>query len=89
MCFHAVNGSGPSYLSELLPVYTVPCTLCSSSDFRILKIQQYKCTMHSFCSCFGHYIWNLLPLGLRHCSTLSSLKTMLKIFPFLQYSYHS
>ena len=32
MCFSAINGSGPAYLSELLHVYTPSCTLCSFSD---------------------------------------------------------
>ena len=46
MCFSAINGSGPAYLSELLPVYTPSRTLLSSSDTRMLKIQQYKCKSH-------------------------------------------
>ena len=54
MCFSAINGSCPAYLSELLHVYTPSCTLHSSSDTRMLKIQQYK----RFCafSCFGPHI---------------------------------
>ena len=42
MCFNAINGSGPAYLSELLHVYTPSGTLRSFSDTRTLKIQQYK-----------------------------------------------
>ena len=42
MCFCAINGSGPAYLSELLHVYTPSRTLRSSSDTRMLEIQQYK-----------------------------------------------
>ena len=42
MCFHAINSSGPAYLSELLHVYTPSRILRSSSDTRMLKIQQYK-----------------------------------------------
>ena len=41
MCFSAINGSGPAYLSELLHVYTPSRTLRSSSDTRMLEIQQY------------------------------------------------
>ena len=40
MCFSAINGSGPAYLSELLHVYTPSRTLRSSSDNRMLEIQQ-------------------------------------------------
>ena len=42
MCFHAINISGPTYLSELLYTYTPSRTLHSSSDSRMLKIQQCK-----------------------------------------------
>ena len=55
MCFSAIHGSGSAYLSELLHVYTPSHTLRSSSDTRVLKIQQYKLKSHSFraFSCFG------------------------------------
>ena len=56
--------TGPAYNSELLHVYTLSHTLCSSSDTLTLKIQQYKHKTHGFCtfSCFGPHIWNSLPL---------------------------
>ena len=87
MCFSDINGSGPAYLSELLHVYTPSRTLHSSSDTRMLEIQQYKRKTHGFrtFSCFGPHIWNSPPQGLRHCSTLSSFKAKLKTFLFLQY----
>ena len=74
MSFNDINGSGPAYLSELLHVYTPSPTLRSSSDIRMLKIQQYKRKTHGFrtFSCFGPDIWNSPPQDLRHCSTLSS-----------------
>ena len=56
MCFSAINGSGPAYLSELLHVYTPSRTLRSSSDTRILKIEQYtRKTLRAFALslCFG------------------------------------
>ena len=87
MCFSAINGSGPAYLSELLHVYTPSHTLCSPSDTRMLEIQQYKRKIHGFhtFSYFGPHIWNSLPQDLRHCSTLSSFKAKLKTFLFSQY----
>ena len=87
MCFSAINGSSPAYLSELLHVYTPSRTLRSSSDTRMLEIQQYKRKTHGFrtFSCFGPHIWNSLPQDLRHCSTLSSFKAKLKTFLFSQY----
>ena len=42
MCFSAISGSGPAYLSELLHVYTPSRTLRSSSDTRMPEIQQYE-----------------------------------------------
>ena len=71
MCFSAISGSGPAYLSELLRVYTPSRTL-RSSDTRMLEIQQYKRKTHGFCtfSCFGPHNWNSLPQNIRHCSTL-------------------
>ena len=87
MCFSDINGSGPAYLSELLHVCTPSRTLRSSSDTRMLEIQQYKRKTHGFrtFSCFGPHIWNSLPQDLRHCSTLSSFKAKLKTFLFSQY----
>ena len=86
-CFSAISGSGPAYFSELLHVYTPSRTLRSSSDTRMLEIQQYKRKTHGFrtFSCFGPRIWNSLPQDLRHCSTLSSFKAKLKTFLFSQY----
>ena len=87
MCFSAINSSGPAYISELLHVYTPSRTLRSSSDTRILEIQQYKRKTHGFrtFSCFGPHIWNSHPQDFRHCSTLSSFKAKLKTFLFSQY----
>ena len=87
MCFSAIGGSGPAYLSELLHVYTPFRTLRSSSDTRMLEIQKYKRKTHGFRTffCFGPHIWNSLPQDLRHCSTLSPFKAKLKTFLFSQY----
>ena len=48
MCFSAINGSGLAYLSELLHVYTPSRTLRSSSDTRMLEIQQYNAVLMAF-----------------------------------------
>ena len=82
MCFSAISGSGPAYLSELLHVYTPSRTLRSSSDTRMLKIQQYKRKTHCFrtFSCFGPHTWNSLPQDLRLAQP-----PKLKTFLFSQY----
>ena len=41
-CFHAINGSGPIFLYDFLHIYTPSRNFRSSSDSRMLKIQQYK-----------------------------------------------
>ena len=48
MCFSAISGSGLAYLSELLHVYTPSRTLRSSSDTRMLEIQQYNARLMAF-----------------------------------------
>ena len=87
MCFHAINGSSPTYLSELLHTYTPSRTLRSSSDSRMLQIQQYKRKTHGFrtFASFGPYVWNSLPQDIRQCSTLQFFKTKLKTSLFSQY----
>ena len=84
MCFQFINGSSPTYLSELLHIYTPSRTLRFSSDSLMLKIQQYKRKTHGFrtFTYFGPYVWNLLPQDIRQCSTLTSFKTNLKSFLF-------
>ena len=65
------QSSCPTYISELLHVYTPSRILRSSSDTPMLKIEQYKRKTHSFrtLSCFGPHNWNSLPQDLGHCST--------------------
>ena len=57
MCFNAINASGPAYLSELLRVYTPSRTLHSSSDTRMMKIQQYKLKTQQL----SHLLWLWIP----------------------------
>ena len=78
MCFSPINGSGPAYLSELQHVYTPSLTLCSSSDTRMLKIQQCECKTHGFrtFSCFGPHIWN--SFGIHSHKTLDTAQPTLR-----------
>ena len=68
LCFHSINGSDPSCLSQLLHVYTPSHTLCFSSDS--LHTQDSTIQTRNTWLYFGSYTWNSLPLDLRHCSTL-------------------
>ena len=93
MCYNAITGSAPSYLSELLHLYRsqkrkkVLPALRSSSDTRMLKIQRFNREIHGFrtFSHFGPHIWNNLPQDIRHSATLSSFRSQLKIFLFAEY----
>ena len=87
MCFSAINGSDPAYLSELLHVYIPSRTLRSPSETHMLKIQKCKRKTHGFrtSSCFGPHNWNSHSQDLRHCSTLKYYKAELKTFLFSQY----
>ena len=70
-------GSAPSYLSQLLHLYSPSRSLRSSSDTRMLKLQRFSRKTHGFrtFSHFGPHIWNYLPQDIRHSATLSlSLK---------------
>ena len=48
MCYNAITGSAPSYLSELLHLYSPSRSLRSSSDTRMLKIQRFNRKTHGF-----------------------------------------
>ena len=48
MCYNATTGSAPSYLSELLHLYSPSRSLHSSSDTRMLKLQRFIRKIHGF-----------------------------------------
>ena len=84
MCYNAIKGSTPSYLSDLLHLYSPSRSLRSSSDTRMLKLQRFNRKTHGFptFSHFGPHIWNNLPQDSRHSAALSSFKSKLKTFLF-------
>ena len=63
MSYNAITGSAPSYLSELLHLYSSSRSLRSSSDTRMPKLQRFSHKTHGFhtFSPFGPRIWNNLP----------------------------
>ena len=48
MCYNAITGSAPSYLSELLHLCSPSRTLRSSSDTHMLKLQRFNRKTHGF-----------------------------------------
>ena len=84
MCYKAITGSAPSYLSELLHLYSPSRSLRSSSDTRMLKLQCFNRKTHGFrtFSHFGPHIRNNFLQDIRHSATFSSFKSKLKTFLF-------
>ena len=48
MCFNAITGSAPSYLSELLHLYSPFRSLRCSSNTRMFKLQLFNLKTHGF-----------------------------------------
>ena len=54
LAYNGITGSAPSYLSELLHLYSPSRSLFSSSDTRMLKIQRLNRKTHGFRT-FSHF----------------------------------
>ena len=79
-CFKALNNTSPSYISDLLRVYTPSRQLRSAADTRILRFPPCRTKTYgqrSF-SYQAPVIWNQLPHSVRHSPTLASFKSSLK-----------
>ena len=86
LCYKALNGCTPSYLSDLIPNYVPNRTLRSSSDQRILSKPKthYKFYGERSFSFFGPSVWNDLPLDLRYSSSVNTFKKKLKHHLFVE-----
>ena len=73
ICFHVVNGTAPSYISEILPRKQTLPSLRSANDTRLLEAGAYKRKRQGYraLSFYGPFFWNELPHAIRHCQTLS------------------
>ena len=94
MCYNSITGSAPSYLPELLQLYSPSRSLRSSSHTRILKLRHFKVhKTHGFrfllfffiISYFSPHIWNNLPQDVRRSNSFPSFKTKLKTFLFSEH----
>ena len=86
LCFKSFNNLAPSYISDLLHVYTPSRQLRSASDTRIFRIPSCRTKTHgqrSF-SYQAPILWNQLPYSVRHSLTLTSFKSSLKTHLFSQ-----
>ena len=84
LCFKSPNGSAPTYLSDLLHLYTPSRQLRSSADTRVFRIPSFR-TKSSGQRSFSYQApttWNKLPASIRYASSVSSFKSSLKTFLF-------
>ncbi|KAK7090564.1 hypothetical protein V1264_010341 [Littorina saxatilis] len=85
LCFRNFDLSSPSYLSDLLDVYSPSRSLRSSADTRLFRIPSARTKTYGqrTFSYQAPSIWNQLPHSLRHSTSMQSFKTSLKthLFP--------
>ena len=84
LCFKSLNGSAPTYLSDLLHLYTPSRQLRSSTDIRVFRIPSVRTKssgQHSF-SYQAPTTWNPFPTSIRHAPFVSSFKSSWKTFLF-------
>ena len=90
LCLKVLESTAPSYLSDLLHVYTpppppLPQQLPSSSDDRLFCVPHFRTKSYGQRSFAyqGANTWNQLPLPVRHSQSLALFKTKLKphLFP--------
>ena len=87
ICFSFFNNTAPSYISDLLTVYTPSRTLRSSSDSRLLSVPRTNSVTYgerSF-SFAAPSLWNSLPRSIRYAQSVSSFKRSLKTHLFSEH----
>jgi len=87
LCHNFFSESCPSYLTELLSVYSPSRQLRSSADMRILSVPKTRTKTYgerSFSFCAPKQ-WNSLPLHIRNIPTTHAFKTALKTHLFKLY----
>ena len=83
LCFKSLNGSLPTYLSDL-HLYTPSQLLRSSADTWVFRIPSFRTKSSGQCS-FSYQApttWNKLPASICHTSFVTSFKSSLKPFLF-------
>ena len=84
VCHSFFCNTSPSYLSDLLSVYTPSRHLRSSTDTRTLKIPNVRTKSygHRSFSYAAPLVWNSLPRDIRHIDSTSTFRTALKTHLF-------
>ena len=83
LTFKCIYHLAPSYLSDLISVYSPSRTLRSSSQFLLnsKKVKTSNFGTRSF-SYAAPYLWNSLPSNIRHTANFNSFKSKLKTHLF-------
>lgn len=83
LTYKAVQGLAPSYIADLVSIYTPSRSLRSADS---LHLNQPSCRLKTMdqraFSCAAPRLWNALPLFVRNAPTLSSFKKSLKTHLF-------
>ena len=77
LCLTSLNCSAPTYLSDLLQLYTPSLQLRSSADTRVFRIPSFRTKSNGQRS-FSYQApttWNKLPASIRHASSVSSFRS--------------
>ena len=84
LCFRCLNGSAPTYLSDLLELYVPSRQLRSSSDKTKLKVYtpKFKTFGERSFVYLAPKVWNSLPRNLRESQNVSVFKKNLKTHLF-------
>ena len=84
LCFKSLNGSAPTYLSDL-HLYTPSRQIRSTTDTQVFRIPSFHTKSSGSHSLYqAPTTWNQLPVSIRHASSDSSFKSSLKTFLFSQ-----
>ena len=87
-----MSGSASTYISVYtIVVHTILhpsifcfCFLCVTQNYSVSMYNRKQHGIHSFSSS-GPQVWYELPYSVRHCTTLSSLKSNTKTYIFLYF----
>ena len=85
MTYKALNGSGPSYIRDLVELYKPICSL-RSADKMLLKCPLTKlkcCGDRSFAKAAPN-LWNPLPLNIKCAASTDIFKEKLKTYLFTE-----
>ena len=84
LCYKCLNNSAPSYLKDLLEVYTPTRSLRSAMDTTILvkPVPSYKSLGERAFTFYGPSVWNKLPQSLRSLTNINTFKRSLKTHLF-------